>query len=161
MAYLPDEAALAGVLGHEVGHVTARHSVQAYTRATSAQLGLLAGQVFVPAMRNPYGPSFSDAAGSGLGLLFLKFGRDDEMQADSLGAEYSAEGGWHPEGVTDMLSTLGRISEGADRRGVPNWMSTHPESAARVVEVTPLVERFARRDGHGVDGQSGTLPRAY
>ncbi len=142
MAYLPDEAALAGVLGHEVGHVTARHSVQAYTRATSAQLGLLAGQVFVPAMRNPYGPSFSDAAGSGLGLLFLKFGRDDEMQADSLGAEYSAEGGWHPEGVADMLSTLGRISEGADRRGVPNWMSTHPESAARVVEVTPLVERL-------------------
>ena len=142
MAYLPDEAALAGVLGHEVGHVTARHSVQAYTRATSAQLGLLAGQVFVPAMRNPYGPSLTDAAGSGLGLLFLKFGREDEMQADRLGAEYSAEGGWHPEGVADMLSTLGRISEGTDRRGVPNWMSTHPEPEARVVEITPVVEQL-------------------
>ena len=133
MAYLGDEAELAGVLGHEIGHVTARHAVQAYSRATGAQLGLVLGQIFVPPMRaNPYGlPGLTDAAGSGLGLLFLKFGRDDEMQADRLGAEYAADGGWHPEGVADMLSTLGRINEASDRRGVPNWLSTHPEPEAR------------------------------
>ena len=144
LAYLGDEAELAGVLGHEIGHVTARHSVQAYTRATGAQLGLLLGQIFVPAMRaNPYGgPGLADAAGYGLGVLMLKFGRDDEIQADRLGAEYSAAGGWHPAGVAGMLSTLGRISEQSDRRGVPNWLSTHPEPAARVGDVAPTVARL-------------------
>ncbi len=144
LAYLGDEAELAGVLGHEIGHVTARHSVQAYSRATGAQLGLLLGQIFVPPMRsNPYGgPGIMDAASSGLGLLLLKFGRDDEIQADRLGAEYATGGGWHPEGVAGMLSTLGRISELSDRRGVPNWLSTHPEPTARVVEVAPVVARL-------------------
>jgi len=148
MAYLGDEAELAGVLGHEVGHVTARHAVQAYTRASGAQLGLVLGQVFVPQMRNPYGlPGLGDATGAGLGLLFLKFGRDDEIQADRLGAEYASDGGWHPQGVADMLSTLGRISEASDRRGTPNWLSTHPDPEARVGEVTPVVdELLATRD---------------
>lgn len=140
MAYLQDEAALAGVVGHEIGHVTARHAVQAYTRAGGAQLGLLIGQVFVPQMRaNPYGPGLADAAGVGLGLMFLKFGRDDELQADRLGAEYAAKGGWHPRGVVEMLSTLSRIDEASDRRGTPNWLSTHPEPASRVDDVEPTV----------------------
>ncbi len=142
MAYLQDEAALAGVLGHEVGHVTARHAAQAYTRASGAQLGLVLGQVFVPQMRNPYGPSLADAAGSGLGLLFLKFGREAEVQSDRLGAEYAHKGGWHPQGVADMLAALGRISEATDRRGTPNWMSTHPEPTSRVAEVGPHVEQL-------------------
>ena len=163
MAYLGDESELAGVLGHEIGHVTARHAVQAYSRATGAQLGLVLGQIFVPPMRgNPYGlPGLTDAAGSGLGLLFLKFGRDDEMQADRLGAEYAADGGWHPEGVADMLSTLGRISEASDRRGVPNWLSTHPEPESRVTEVTPTVhELLSDVDSETLTvGRSGYLDR--
>ena len=163
LAYLGDEAELAGVLGHEIGHVTARHSVQAYTRAAGAQFGLLLGQIFVPAMRaNPYGlPGVTDAAGFGLGLLMLRFGRDDEIQADRLGAEYAAGGGWHPAGVAGMLSTLGRIGEQSDRRGVPNWMSTHPEPAARVTDVAPVVARLletADASGLRVD-RSGYLER--
>ena len=144
LAYLGDEAELAGVLGHEIGHVTARHTVQAYTRATGAQLGMVLGQIFVPAMRpNVYGgPGMADAAGYGLGMLLLKFGRDDEIQADRLGAEYAAAGGWHPEGVAGMLATLGRIAEASDRRGVPNWLSTHPEPVSRVEDVAPVVARL-------------------
>jgi predicted Zn-dependent protease len=141
MAYLGDEAELAGILGHEIGHVTARHSVQAYSRATGAQLGLLLGQIFVPPMRAaPYGaPNLTDLAGSGLGLMFLKFGRDDEKQADRLGAEYAAAAGWDPRGVSDMLSTLTEIDEISDRRGTPNWISTHPEPADRVADVAPTI----------------------
>ena len=141
MAYLGDEAELAGVMGHEIGHVTARHAVQAYTRASGAQLGFVLGQIFVPPMRtNPYGAQgLGDVAGTGLGLLFLKFGRDDEIQADRLGAEYAVTSGWHPQGVAGMLSTLARISEVSDRRGVPNWLSTHPEPAARVEVVGPTI----------------------
>ena len=141
LAYLNDEAELAGVLGHEIGHVTARHSVQAYSRAAGAQMGLLLGQIFVPGMRPRYGrPGLGDAAGQGLGLLFLKFGRDDERQADRLGAEYAVASGWDPQGVGDMLTTLGRIADTTDRRGTPNWLATHPEPADRVAGVAGAVE---------------------
>ena len=142
LAYLNDEAELAGVLGHEIGHVTARHSVQAYSRAAGAQMGLLLGQIFVPAMRPRYygAPGPADAAGQGLGLLFLKFGRDDERQADRLGAEYAVASGWDPHGVGDMLATLGRIADTTDRRGTPNWLATHPEPADRVAGVAGAVE---------------------
>ena len=141
LAHLNDEAELAGVLGHEIGHVTARHSVQAYSRAAGAQMGLLLGQIFVPGMRPRYGaPGLGDAAGQGLGLLFLKFGRDDERQADRLGAEYAAASGWDPHGVGDMLTTLGRIADTTDRRGTPNWLATHPEPLDRVAGVAGTVE---------------------
>ncbi len=144
MAYLSDEAELAGVLGHEIGHVTARHSVQAYSRASGATWGLLAAQIFVPAMRTPYGApmGLGDAAGAGLGMLFLKFGRDDETQADRLGAEYAAASGWDPRGVGDMLSTLARIADTTDRRGTPNWLSTHPAPVNRVAGVSQTVEQL-------------------
>ena len=141
MAYLGSESELVGVMGHEIGHVTARHSVQAYSRAVGAQVGLVLGQIFLPAMRSPaYGvPGLGDAAGQGLGLLFLKFGRDDEIQADRLGAEYATYGGWDPRGVSGMLTTLGRIAETTDRRGTPNWLMTHPEPEDRVTAVAGTV----------------------
>ena len=163
MAYLGDEAELAGVLGHEIGHVTARHAVQAYTRATGAQLGLVLGGVLIPPIQSsPYGlPGFMDVAGSGLGLLLLKFGREDEIQADRLGAEYAAGGSWNPGGVVGMLSTLGRISDVSDRSGVPNWLSTHPEPEARISEVEATVAKLlemTNSDDFRVD-RSGYLDR--
>ena len=148
MAYLGSESELVGVMGHEIGHVTARHSVQAYTRAIGAQVGLVLGQIFLPAMRSPaYGvPGLGDAAGQGLGLLFLKFGRDDEIQADRLGAEYATYGGWDPSGVSGMLTTLGRIADTTDRRGTPNWLMTHPEPEDRVIAVSEAVKDLRAQD---------------
>lgn len=143
MAYLNDEAELAGVLGHEIGHVTARHAVQAYSRAAGAQIGLILGQVFVPGMQPRYGqPNVADAASQGLGLLFLKFGRDDELQADRLGAEYAAASGWDPHGVGGMLTTLARIADTTDRSGTPNWLATHPEPQDRVGAMAGTVDRL-------------------
>ena len=138
MAFLDDEADLAGVLGHEIGHVTARHTVRAYTRASGAQLGLLIGGIFSPTAR-----AVGGLAESGLGVLFLRYGRDAELQADRLGAEYAAAAGWDPTGVRDMLTTLSRLSEGADRQGVPNWLSTHPEAADRVERIGPSLAELA------------------
>ena len=137
LAYLNDEAELAGVMGHEVGHVTARHAVQQASKGTVAQLGLVLASVFFPEAA-PY----ADAAGTGLSLLFLKHGRDAERESDRLGAGYAAQNGWDPDGVVDMLRTLSRISEGADRKGVPSWLSTHPEPAARVAEMAPVVSEL-------------------
>src|SRR4051812_5990487 len=116
LPFLQDEAQLAGVLGHEIGHVTARHAAQQYTRSIGGTIGLAALSIFVPAAR-PLG----DIASSALGVLFLKYGRGDELQADSLGAKYESTGGWDPDGVPSMLSTLGRLDEAAgEKKGVPN-----------------------------------------
>jgi predicted Zn-dependent protease len=137
LPYLDSEAELAGVLGHEIGHVTARHAAQQYTRQIGGTVGLIALGAFVPAAR-----PFGEASQQAMALLFLKYGRDDELQADSLGVRYSALGNWDPEGVPGMLATLGRLAEAdGDRKGVPNFLSTHPEPLARVKEIAPEVAK--------------------
>lgn len=143
MAYLNDEADLAGVLGHEIGHVTARHTVQAYTRATGAQLGLLVGSILVPETQ-----AFGGLARTGLGILLLKFGRDDELQADRLGAEYAATSGWDPVGVPDLLTTLARIGEIGSRQDIPTWLSTHPQPADRADKVSQTVDELRTKVDH-------------
>jgi predicted Zn-dependent protease len=138
LPFLDNEAEVAGVMGHEIGHVTARHSAQQYTRSIGGQIGLTALGVFVPAAR-PFGQISQQA----LGLLFLKYGRDDELQADGLGARYIAALGWDPASIPAFLTTLGRLDEAdGERRGVPNWLSTHPEPLARVDEIQPVVEKL-------------------
>jgi predicted Zn-dependent protease len=135
LPFLDNEAELAGVIGHEIGHITARHSAQQYTRQISGTVGLLALSIFVPAAR-----PFGDLGGQALGVLFLKYGRGDELQADELGARYEATHGWDPAAVPGFLSTLGRLDEAAgERRGVPNWLSTHPDPLARVKDIQPTV----------------------
>jgi predicted Zn-dependent protease len=138
LPFLADEAELAGVLGHEIGHVTARHSAQQYTRSLGGMIGLTALGAFVPAAR-----PFGQLSESALGVLFLKYGRDDELQSDQLGARYSVNGGWDPAGVPGMLSTLGRLDEAAgERKGIPNFLSTHPEPLSRVKEIEPLIQQL-------------------
>jgi predicted Zn-dependent protease len=135
LPFLNDEAQLAGVLGHETGHVTARHSAQQYTRSIGGTIGLVALGIFVPAAR-PFGQLTEQA----LGVLFLKYSRDFELQADQLGAKYAAAGNWDPAGVPDMLATLGRLDEASGQsHGVPNWLETHPDPLSRIKEIQPAV----------------------
>jgi predicted Zn-dependent protease len=143
MPFLDNEAELAGVLGHEIGHVTARHSAQAYTRQVGGQAGLIALGIFVPAAR-----PFGDLGAQAIGVLFLKYGRDDELQSDQLGAKYESQLGWDPAAVPAFLSTLGRLDEAAgDRKGVPNWLSTHPDPLSRVSEIQPTVQQLKAAGG--------------
>jgi len=135
LPFLDSEAELAGVLGHEVGHVTARHSAQQYTKATSAGLGVQLLSIFVPEAQ-----PFQGLTETALGVLFLKYGRDDELQADRLGVDYTVKTGWNPAGVGNMLRTLARLDEASgSRRGVPNWLSTHPAPADRVEKVQAYI----------------------
>ena len=84
MAHFNNEAEFAGVLGHEIGHITARHSVSQQSKAILGQVGLIGSMILVPQVAE-----FAEPLSQGLGLLFLKFGRDAERQSDELGVEYS------------------------------------------------------------------------
>ncbi len=145
LAYLDDEAELAGVLGHEIGHVTARHAAQAYTRQAQANFGLTILSIFVPSTR-----PFADLGATGLGVLFLRHGREAELEADRLGVEYGSGAGYDPSGVPRFLTTLARVSAMSER-GVPNWLSTHPDPGSRVTKAEPVVGKFVSADAKKVN----------
>ena len=145
LAYLDDESELAGVLGHEIGHVTARHAAQAYTRQAQANLGLMILSIFVPSTQ-----PFTDLSATGLGVLFLRHGREAELEADRLGVEYGSGAGYDPTGVPRFLATLARVSA-LSERGMPNWLSTHPDPGLRVTRAEPVAGKFASADAKKVN----------
>jgi len=136
MTHLNNEAELVAVLGHEVGHVAAKHSVEQLSKATLAQVGLGVGALIRPDLAR-----YAQVAGAGLGLLFLKFGRDAERQADDLGFRYGTQTGHDMRQMPQVFKTLGRVSQAASERGkLPEWLSTHPDPENRV---TASSERVA------------------
>jgi predicted Zn-dependent protease len=133
--FMRNEAELAGVLGHEIGHVDARHSAEAYSRQLGAGLGLAVAGILVPETQPLQG-----VAGAGLGVLFLRYGREAELESDRLGVRYTSMTGWDPRGVPGMLSTLARLDQAnGSTRGIPNWALTHPPAADRVQRLDEVV----------------------
>ncbi|MDX1503467.1 MAG: M48 family metalloprotease [Thermoanaerobaculia bacterium] len=126
LAHLDREAELAGVLGHEIGHVTARHSVNALSRELVISLGLVAGLTLLDA-----GETAEMVGSLGMGLLFLKFGRNQERQADQLGVRYAQRAGFDPHGVVDVLRVLQAVSHAEGDGWFPVWLSTHPDPDRR------------------------------
>src|SRR5262245_42663871 len=110
LAFINNEAELAAVMGHEIGHVTARHTVRQMTRSELAQIGLGVG-----GMVSPTFGQLGNLAESSLGLLFLRFSRDDEREADRLGVEYAARAHYDPREVSNFFDVLGRLSSAGDR----------------------------------------------
>jgi predicted Zn-dependent protease len=137
MAYLNNEAEFAGVLGHEIGHITARHSVTQQRNALLGQIGIIAGMVI-----NPNLAQFANVASQGLGLLLLKYGRDAERQADELGVEYSSKIGYDAHQMADFFNTLQRISAGSEASQIPTFLSTHPDPGERNVTVDKLATEW-------------------
>ncbi|MEO6443690.1 MAG: M48 family metalloprotease [Gemmatimonadaceae bacterium] len=127
LTYMNSEAQLVSVLGHEVAHVTAKHSVNQISKQQ-----LLGGLLTVGMIVRPELQQFGDLAGTGLGILFLKYGRDDESQADELGFRYMTQLGYDPREMTEMFRILDRLSGGSGSRGTPEWLSTHPDPGNRV-----------------------------
>ncbi len=133
LAAVNDEAELAGVLAHEIGHVTARHSARNYSQSLLAGLGLQLGT----ALAGNYGEVLGPLLEVGTGLLFLKYSRDDERQADALGVEYATKGGYDANRMADFFVTLQRQETLAGERGggLPEWFSTHPSPVDREAAV--------------------------
>ena len=137
LAYLNNEAELVGVMGHELGHVAARHSAEQISRAQLANVGLGLGMILVPELRY-----VSDLAQFGVGLLFLKFSRDDERQADDLGVEYASKLGYDATQMADFFESLARMEPGSSRSGLPEWFSTHPNPVDREKAVDRKAEEW-------------------
>lgn len=142
LAYLANEAELAGVMGHEIGHITARHSVRQITRSELAQIGLGVGQILSPTFGQ-----FGNLAESGIGIVFLRFSRDDEREADRLGVEYASRAAYDPRQVGNFFDVLGRLSAANDRETIPGWLSTHPDPPSRVEATRMLAEEWIRNLG--------------
>ena len=140
LANLNNEAELAGVMGHELGHITARHSAQQYSRAQLAQVGVLVGGLFL-------GDVVSGLAQLGAGMLFLSFSRDNERQADQLGVEYASKAGYDGKELAAFFETLERMNPGSDRSGLPGWFSTHPSPEDRVVAVRKEAREWQEKMG--------------
>lgn len=143
LAYLNNEAEFAGVLGHEIGHVAARHSAKQYTKAQFAQLGLGVGSILSEDFAK-----YAGLAQVGVGLLFLRFSRDAERQSDDLGVEYSTKVGYDAREMGNFFHTLDQMSNTGDGGGLPGWFSTHPNPADRVVAVQEKAKEWRAKTGN-------------
>lgn len=131
LALMNDEAELAAVLGHEVGHVAARHS-RSRSR-TSGVSSVLAGLLGAVTGNSQVG----QIAGQAAKLYTLRFSRQQELQADDLGVRYLSTGGYDPVALSSMLTSLAEQNTldqqaGSEGGGTPEWASTHPDPAGRV-----------------------------
>lgn len=135
LANMNSEAELAGVLGHEIGHVTARHSATQMSRAQLAQLGLGLGTVLRPDMAQYMG-----VLSTGLQLLFLKYTRDDETQADMLGFRYSLRTGYDPHAMLDLFAMLQGVEAASGQERLPTWATTHPIPENRLAHTEQMLD---------------------
>ena len=140
LAHFNNEAEMASVLGHEIGHVTARHGANQMSKSQLAQLGLAVGSIATP---ERFG-GLVDLAGAGMQLAFLKFSRDDERQADDLGLRYVVRGGFDPRPMGDVFVTLKRVSEAQSQGGLPGWLSTHPDPGNREGRIADQIAAMGR-----------------
>lgn len=139
LAYLNSEAELAGVMGHEIGHVTARHSASQQSKAQLAQIGLGLGAAFSETFAQ-----YAGVAQQATQLLFLKFGRDDETQSDKLGVEYATKVGYDSKHMANFFTVLDKM-HGGSGNGLPSFLSTHPNPADRVVKVGKETEKWQKK----------------
>jgi predicted Zn-dependent protease len=128
MNLIDSEAELAAVLGHEIGHVTARHSVTQISRGQLAQLGLGVGSIFFPEAAQTFG----GLAQTGMQLLFLSYGRDAERQADELGFRYALRERYEVREMDDVFATLQRLGQASGRSTLPSWAASHPSEPERI-----------------------------
>jgi predicted Zn-dependent protease len=157
MAYLNSEAELAGVLGHEIGHVTARHGVRQQSASTVAGLGAMLGSVLVPGMNNQAGAGMMQSVAQ---AWTAGYGRDHELESDRLGAQYLAKTGYDPQAMIAVIGVLKNQElfdaeqakrEGREPHSYHGTFATHPSNDARLKQVVDEANQYRvtqPREGH-------------
>ena len=155
VALANDEAEMAGVLGHEVGHVAADHSGQRQSAQTKAGLFGVAGQILGgllgdrTGLLGSLGGAIQNYAPAVAQLYTLSYSRGQEEQADDLGIRYLSKAGYDPMALSDMLASLAmqtavdQRASGQDGRATPEWASTHPDPARRVARAAQIAQTYA------------------
>jgi len=148
MSYLNSEAELAGVLGHEIGHVTARHGVRQQSAATAAGLGAILGSILVPGMDNQAGATLLQQLSQS---LVAGYGRDHELESDRLGAEYLAKTAYNPQAMVEVIGVLKNQElydielakkEGREPRRYHGVFDTHPSNDTRLKQVVGEANKY-------------------
>lgn len=148
MSYLNSEAELAGVLGHEIGHVTARHGVRQQSAATAAGLGAILGSILVPGMDNQAGATLLQQLSQS---IVAGYGREHELESDRLGAEYLAKSGFDPQAMVEVIEVLKNQElydielakkEGRKPRRYHGLFDTHPSNDTRLKQVIGEANKY-------------------
>jgi len=160
LAHLNSEAEVAAVLGHEIGHVTARHSVQQYSAAVAANIGFTLGSILVPEMAQRGAQSLFNVLGN---ALLSGYGRDHELEADRLGAEYLARTDYNPQAMLGVLTLLKnqevfekRLAAKEHRapRVYHGVFASHPSADQRLQEVVGLAQKYRTAQNGRVERDS-------
>ena len=138
MAHFNNEAQFAGVLGHEIGHITYRHTVSQQSRQMLSQIGLIGAMIAKPELGQ-----FAEQASQGLQLLMLKYDRNAESQSDEVGVEYSSKIGYDAREMAKFFTTLKRQQEKSGQE-LPEFLSTHPDPGNRQVTVNKLALEYQK-----------------
>lgn len=143
-------AQLAGVLGHEIGHVTMRHSVQQMQKAQGTNAALIIGCTLLRACGTQAEQAGINILGS---AMFAKFSRDDEREADREGVKYVIRAGIDPEGIPEMFRIL--LAEQQTRpSAVESWFLSHPLADERVTQSEAMIAAFDPAIVHGLTKDS-------
>ena len=126
LAQFNNEAEMLGVLGHEIGHITARHSVSQQSKQQVSQLLLLGGMIASKKIQK-----YGEYAMQSMQLLFLSFSRENEREADQLGVEYTSKIGYDASKMADFYQVLIKMNLASDHSGIPTFLSTHPDPGDR------------------------------
>ena len=137
MSRLNSEAQLAGVLGHEVGHVIGRHGAE---HLAKQQLGsALVNAVGIAASDDPGNARQAAILAQAVNqMVNLKYGREDELESDRLGFQFMTEAGYNPKGIVELMEILNSARGGAGEQ--PEFFSTHPNPANRVEKLISIIE---------------------
>ena len=135
---LHNEAELAGVLGHEVGHVVARHGAEQLAKSQFSQSLVGAATIAAYDPDHPDRSASNAAVAAAIGqLVSMRFGRQDELEADALGVRLMKDAGYDPRGMHDLLVTLEKLNQGGN---APEFFSTHPNPENRLARVDDLIK---------------------
>ena len=141
LAHLNNEAQLAVVIGHEIGHVAARHSSQRAMRQQLGQVAILGGAILGQEFLGIPGEPVLELSSQAAQLIFLSYGRDAERESDRLGVEYAARTGYQAAEGAAFFTSLKRISE-ASGQTIPNWLSSHPDPGERENTIPQLAREW-------------------